>query len=258
MARNALLGTDYLYRGGILEPGAEEAEFTFVSAAGEEFTRTLASLTQFQYSNLSWDLYGMYQWENHPFTYKKQESNYFFEYHEQTNTIFARVHRFQETQGYTLQQFGNEMLAVGRENGFIDAVVIDLRSNPGGYRSLGFPELFTVLERMDIGTIYVLMDNCTFSNGVFTAGVMKQRLENVVLVGAPAGQPVIFYGSVEDITTPNEKITFRLPGAWWIIDPEDTDEALMPDIQVLQTLEDYQNGVDTVLQAVYAMIGGNQ
>ena len=32
----------------------------------------------------------------------------------------------------------------------------------------------------------------------------------------------------------------------------------MPDIQVLQTLEDYQNGVDTVLQAVYAMIGGNQ
>lgn len=258
MARNALLGTDYLCRGGILEPGAEEAEFTFVSAEGEEFTRTLASLTQFQYSNLSWDIYGMYQWENHPFTYKKQESNYFFEYHEQTNTIFARVHRFQETQGYTLQQFGNEMLAVGRENGFIDAVVIDLRSNPGGYRSLGFPELFTVLERMDIGTIYVLMDNSTFSNGVFTAGVMKQRLENVVLVGAPAGQPVNFYGSVEDITTPNEKITFRLPGAWWIIDPEDTDEALMPDIQVLQTLEDYQNGMDTVLQAVYAMIGGNQ
>ena len=258
MARNALLGTDYLCRGGILEPGAEEAEFTFESVDGERFTRSLVSLTQFQYSNLSWDLYGMYQWENHPFTHRKSESNYFFQYHEKTNTIFARIHRFQETQGYTLQQFGNEMLAVGREKGTIDAVVIDLRSNPGGYRSLGFPELFTVLERMDIDTIYVLMDNSTFSNGVFTAGVMTQRLENVVLVGSPAGQPVNFYGSVEDMTTPNGKITFRLPGAWWLIDPENTDPALMPDIQVLQTLEDYRNGVDTVLETVYAMIGGNQ
>ena len=256
ISRNALLSTDYLYRAGILEEGEEKAEFIFETTEGKSFTRTLYALTDYQYQNLSWDVRGMYLWDHHPFTYRKGEVNYFFEYLEEYNTIFARIHRFQETPDYTMQQFGNEMLALEREAGTIDHMVIDLRSNPGGYRPLGYQELFTVLERMHIGTIYVLIDNGTFSNGVITAGTIAQRLDNVVLVGTPAGQPINFYGSVEDITTPNEKITFRFPGAWWVIDPENTEDALMPDVLIRQTLEDYQNGVDTVLAAVFAMIGG--
>lgn len=256
IARTAILSTDYLYRSGILEEGKEKAAFTFEGTDGKIFTRTLHSLSLQQYQDLDWDVYAMAGWENHPFRYRKEETNYFFEYLEEYNTVFARIHRFRETPDYTLQQFGNELLMLQREVGTLDSMVIDLRSNPGGYRSLGFPELFTVLERMDIGTIYVLIDNGTFSNGVITAGTMAMRLDNAVLVGSPAGQSVNFYGGVEDITTPNGKITFRLPGAWWVIDPGNEDPALMPDIPVLQTPEDYQNGVDTVLKTVFAMIGG--
>ena len=246
----------YLSRGGIMQPGEEEAEFTFQGTDGEVFTRTLYSLTLFQSQNQNWDKYAMYTWANHPFTNRKSETNYYFEYQQESNSVFLRIHRFQETQNYTLLQMGNELLMLNRETGGIDNMIVDLRHNPGGYQSQGFPELFTTLERMDIGTIYVLIDNNTFSNGVITAGAMTTLLENVVLVGSPAGQPVNFYGAVEDITAPNEKITFRLPGAWWIIDEDNNDPALMPDIQVLQTLEDYQNGRDTVLEAVWAMIGG--
>lgn len=250
----AMLCPAYLRRAGIMGQDDSAATFAFEGTDGQPFTRTLNYLNLFQFQNMNLDWYAMFTWVGHPFTEKINETNYYFESIESANAVYARIHKFYEDPGYTVLQYGNDLLALAREHDGLDYMILDLRSNPGGYQSLGFPEFFAVLERMEIGTVYVLIDCGTFSNGVITAGTIDARLDNAVLVGSPAGQPANFYGSVEDLTAPNGKITFRLPGAWWDIQPDNTEPALMPDILVWQTLEDYQNGVDTVLDAVWAMI----
>lgn len=254
LAYPVLMCPEYLRQAGIMGPEESKARFTLESSSGVVHSVTLTAMDMDAFSACPTYSVAMSSWEDHPMNAHKDETNYYFEYNEEQKTVYARIHRFEETPDYTVLQFGNELLALDREQSGIHSLILDLRGNPGGYQSLGFPEFFSVLERMDIGTIYVLIDNGTFSNGVITAGTIDARLENALLVGTPAGQPANFYGSVEDITAPNEKITFRLPGAWWVIQPENTDPALMPDIQILQTLNDYKNGRDTVLRAVWAMI----
>jgi hypothetical protein len=78
-----------------------------------------------------------------------------------------------------------------------------------------------------------------------------QLTENVTFVGSPGGQPANFYAGVHDYTTPNLKISFRMSDTWWVNDRQDTDPALMPDVVVHQTLEDFKLGIDTVMEYIY-------
>ena len=73
-----------------------------------------------------------------------------------------------------------------------------------------------------------------------------------MLVGAPAGEPAngMFFESVP-FSTPNKNLkpyisSHALLNNW----PGNDDPALMPDVTVYQTLEDYKNGVDTVLKYI--------
>ena len=190
----------------------------------------------------------------YPELYGDRGVNFFHRWMEDKTVMYARVNEFDYMEDYTFMDFGNEILALVRDNGGVEKLIIDLRQNPGGYQFYGYPEFINALNRIDYESLYVLIDEGTFSCGIITAGRIKTSFPEAILVGTPAGQPPNFFASMNDTdyVLPNSGVTCRMPMAFWRVIPDYEFDALMPDLVVYPTLEDYRDGVDTILEAVLA------
>ena len=259
-AKNAALSTcgqyltrvDMLTLGGVMKEGAKEAVYTVVDENGNTADLTLRNYTWAQLSSLTWAYHPLA--DVYALAYSPEyTTNYWYRILEDKNTAYIRIRQFQDIENYTLMNLGNELLQDVRERGGIGKVIIDLRGNPGGYRAYGYPELINALGRMDIGSLYVLVDDCSYSASIITASCIKVSLPETVLVGTPAGQPPNFYAGMMYYNFPNSGYAFQIPSAWYNCIPEYPYDALMPDVVIYPTIEDYKNNVDTILEAVFAM-----
>ena len=73
----------------------------------------------------------------------------------------------------------------------------------------------------------------------------------MTLVGTPAGEPPNETFQTSQFTSPNHKLIFLMSilkqfYTW----PGYDEDALMPDILIGQSVEDYRNGIDSVLKYV--------
>lgn len=181
--------------------------------------------------------------------------NYFYRWMAEDNMMYIRVNTFYDMADYSFLEMGNDVLRELRDAGGVEKLVIDLRRNPGGYQFYGYPEFINALSRMEYETLYVLIDEGTFSSSILMAGRIKAQFPDTVLVGTPAGQPPNFFASMNDIdyVMPNCGVLCRMPTAYWCVMPDYEYDALMPDLTVYPTIEDYRNCVDTILEAVKAL-----
>ena len=168
--------------------------------------------------------------------------------------MYVRINEFDYMDDYTFLQFGNDIIRELREQGGAKKLVIDLRRNPGGYQFYGYPEFINALQRMEFDSLYVLIDQGSFSCAVITAGEIKKAFPAAVLVGTPAGQPANFFAgmNLEDYALPNSGVLCPMPLNYYRVLPENHDDALMPDILVYPTVSDYIHCIDTILEAVKA------
>lgn len=249
-----IIWKDFLQIAGVVGENDKTARFRFLTESGESSTVELKAYTTAQIAGV--DLDGTHPATVYPRVYGTWDSkNYWFETLEEEQTIYIRINRFIEESGYSFMTMGNEILNAGRKTEWADKVVIDLRSNFGGYHFPGYDQLISVLQRLELRSVYVLIDGSTFSNGVIMASTIKRAIPGAVLVGQPAGQPTSFFAGMYDgdYVTPNYEVLCRIPTAWYITLPGYEEEALLPDITVTPTLEDYKNNVDTIWEAVREM-----
>ena len=138
------------------------------------------------------------------------------------------------------------------ETGDIDKFIIDLRDNRGGFLE-HFDILFDLVysERGNIGSVYVLINNYTYSSGVVAAAIMKNYIEDVLLVGEPTGQPTNFFAGTSPHWLPYSNIQFEVSRVYFGILPECSKDSLYPDIFISMTFEDFINNHDPVLQAIF-------
>ena len=106
------------------------------------------------------------------------------------------------------------------------------------------------------GKVYLLVDAANSSNTFFVAKTAKQN-QLATLVGEPTGGNLMGTngGQMFFLNLPNSKVEVDIPiyGNF----PLDTqpDRGIIPDIMANRTVEDVQNGVDTILQAALAAVG---
>ena len=137
------------------------------------------------------------------------------------------------------------------EAGEIEKFIIDLRGNRGGFLEY-FEVLFELLysERNNIGSIYVLMNNYSYSSAVVAAAILKEHIEDVLLVGEPTSQPSNFFAGTSVHWLPNSNISFEVSRVYFRILPECSKDTLHPDIFIPKTFEDFVNIHDPVLEAI--------
>ena len=107
-------------------------------------------------------------------------------------------------------------------------------------------------ERKNLNT-YILIDEGCYSAGVIVPYSVKQLIKNSVLAGTPAGQNPNMCGSTREYVLPNSKYTVAISNYYTEFWPDYEYETLLPDITIYQTLEDYKQGTDTVLEAIKGM-----
>ena len=247
-----LTRVDMLTLSDVIGENDKIVTFRFLDDSGNEVEREFHMYTGDQLSSLFWAYHGISE-VNALMSSTEFSTNYWYKIFDREDTAYIRIKQFSDAENYTLMNLGNELLQEVRTRGSIGKVIIDLRYNPGGYRAYGYPELINVLSRMDIGTLYVLVDDCSYSASVLTAAAIKTALPETVLVGTPAGQPPNFYAGMNYYEMPNSGYDFQIPSAWYDYMPDYPYDALMPDVVIYPTIEDYQNNVDTILEAVFAM-----
>ena len=190
----------------------------------------------------------------YPEIYGENNPAFFYKWMENNTMMYVRINEFDYMDDYTFLQFGNDIIRELREQGGARKLVVDLRRNPGGYQFYGYDEFINALKRMEFDSLYVLIDQGSFSCAVITAGEIKKAFPAAVLVGTPAGQPANFFAGMNlvDYALPNSKVLCPMPLNYYRVLPENHDDALMPDILVYPTISDYKQCIDTILEAVKA------
>lgn len=237
---------------GILGPSDEKATYNLITETGESLDITLSCYTIKQM--ISFGMTAMTHQIVYPSIYGDPDVYYFYEMYPEDSMIYVRVNQFETMPEYTFMDFGNQIIREVREAGGMKKIVIDLRRNPGGYQFLGYPEFIRALERMDIEDIYVLVDQGTFSCAIIMASNIKHYFPDAMIIGTPAGQPPNFYAGMwdGDYVMPNCQVECRIPTAFHNIFPDYEYDALMPDLIVYPTLNDYMYSIDTILEAARA------
>lgn len=244
-----LFSLELLQEVGIVKEG-NTAEFTFEKEDGSIHKVELTAV-DFDSENYAKRI-DAYRYDSPLFHIS--EKNFWYTY--LGDTPYLRISDFEYNSegitGETLLDVGNALFAEVRDAGGVEKLIIDIRNNGGGYQLQGYHQVVSILERMKIDRIYVLINGGVFSQAVVFATYLKQELENVVLVGSPAGQAPNFFGAVERYTMPNTRTEFALAWQWMKLWEDYEYDALMPDVLVEQTLQDYKEQKDAAL--MYALM----
>ena len=145
----------------------------------------------------------------------------------------------------------SEAISSAAESGTRGTVIIDLRGNPGGSNG-AIERIVAAVNSLDtVVSKYVLINGGTASAAVSIAVALKHYCDDAVLVGEPAGEPPNGIFQTSSFIFPNHKIQGHISIHKCIyLWPEYTEPTLMPDVVIRQTMDDYKNGIDSVLKYV--------
>lgn len=234
----------------IMESDADTAEFTFLPESGETVTETRTAKSIEEYADLP--LLNHFFKFQFPYTFSAEvESPYWIDHLEQENTLYIRLSSFRAEDEETCLETNKEIYAVLNSVDTMDKIILDLRQNGGGSPSSRvLSGLMNFLRNPKVKQVYVLIDSGAFSMSVIASYNIRTEIPDAIFVGTPTGQGLPTGSVREYMETPHGWLTVRSPGGISVLESGDSFLCFEPDVFVYQTLEDYKNGVDTVLQYV--------
>ena len=169
------------------------------------------------------------------------------------STLYAQLTTMVDYYGYTIDNLFSELRAAVRDSETPLKVILDFRGNGGGYvHETTLKGFASTMEWYDHDGVYILIDGDCFSAGVLVPYYLRQAIEGAVLVGTPTGQGLWFPANSAYYELPNHGTGFTIGDEIICAVRDWQDDALQPDVTVYQTLEDYENMVDSVMAWVRA------
>ena len=235
---------------GIMESETDTAHFALETEDGKTHTISIAPVPSEQYKNIDRENRSIYR--TYPHILKDWLTDfYWYDLWSEENTAYVRINRFYSEEDETLKQMCESLMSELRENERIDKIVVDMRRNYGGYGMYeDFQRLTQALRLPQIKNVCVLVNQASMSRAVSAAYQLKNEVETAILIGTPAGGGSNWFGIENgNRTLPNSGLAYIIATNASELNGEQPFDALMPDITVYPTLEDYKNGVDTILEA---------
>ena len=230
--------------------GAEDttAKLEIITEQGERIVAEVPAVTSAVYKQTEkamgdWFSSGLISYDDY------WAINYYLRYEEENDLCYIRFNRLQEMTNYRFFAFLEDIKKqVTKES--CKKIVVDLRLDGGGTATQMHEDLIAVLRKSTAEQIYILIDAASYSEAILLPVDLRQNLENAVIVGTPGGQGPNFFASCSYNYLPNSGHMFATSTAYFLGWPDYEYETLMPDITVYQTLEDYKQGIDTVMEYV--------
>lgn len=239
---------DALQAAGIVGPEEDTAVFSFRKENGAVSDVTLEALDldtgeywNIHYAEQTPNAIGMLSYSQYG------ACNYFFEYLSEFNTIYIRLYNISQVAEYRLEDLLQDVqdAMIGLD---IQKIVVDVRDNPGGYLDFA-DDVIEFLEEVNVQKVCILMNGGSFSGATVFPNRAREKLDNVTLIGTPAAQAPRFFAGASSYTLRKHDVYFTISGTYFGDAMEFEGDALMPDVLVYQSLDDYMYGVDTILLA---------
>ncbi len=244
-----LVAVRILKAAGIMEETDTQAIYTLMDGDGQCHDICVTAAKSFPQ-----DRVGIWATEVYAVPYTDSDArNYWMTEDLAENTLYVRFNAFRVQQDYTYLQLSSDIRRAYQAHGSYDKVIVDLRFNGGGNLHSGYEGLISLFKRMECEEFYVLINGSSYSQAIiFAAELMTARGENALLVGEPSGEAAGFFAGIWRGTyiMPNCQMEFTIPTEYFRMFPMDHGGAILPDLLVYQTIADYRQGIDTVLEYV--------
>lgn len=230
----------------------QQADIMLADETGNHFSMTLRPAPIFPF--VYWQFLKTVEQEISPAIPNPRAQNYWFDYREDTRTLYFQFNSVQhQPGGESIAQFARRLedFVNDRE---IARFVIDLRNNGGGNNQLLRP-LVRLARHPKInqpGKLFAIIGRRSFSAAISFAAELERRT-GVIFAGEPAGNSPNHCGDAERFFLPNSRILVMLSTRYWQQSlPGDRRTTIMPDIPVDYRYQDYRDGRDPVMEAILA------
>ena len=250
LSTNLINKKDALQAAGIVAPEDTTAEFEIITEQRKHIVAEIPALSSEEYKAAEkakgdWFSMGLMSYNDY------YSVNYFLRFEEENEMLYIRFNREVEMTDYRFSQFFED-IKTQSQNKNCEKIVVDLRLNGGGNGTQMHDDLIQILSQSTAENIYVLVDSASYSDGVLLSLDLQQNLPNAVIVGTPGGQGPNFFATGVFYTLPNSGFMIAVSCQYFMWRSDYQHETLMPDITIYQTLEDYKQGIDTVLSYIRA------
>lgn len=179
------------------------------------------------------------------------EKYYFFEYLEDSKTVYVRQSSVFDHESESLADFYKRLFNFIDTNE-VNKLVYDVRLNGGGNNYNNLALIKGLMARPQInqqGKFFFIIGRDTFSACQNLTNEITRYTE-AILVGEPTAENVNFYGDTKPVRLPNSGINAYLSYAWWQdVAPWENRDYSVPHIAVESTYEQYISNQDPVLEA---------
>lgn len=231
---------------GVVEGNSNSAEFTFETEEGT-VTRMFEAITTSEYKQLTMIRHTMSTDERLLYKYDKF---YWYELLE-PDVLYVRFAAIKQEADQPINQFLNEVSAIVRNSEQPLRLIMDFRYNGGGSDySNAFKSFVASLNNCTTDGCYILINGGNASAGVYFPYCLSRSIKDAVLIGSPTAQFVNCPADPYTYTLPNSGYKFYVSSRYYYYAPQESADALHPDVLLYQTWEDYVDSVDTVLEYV--------
>lgn len=247
-------GTGYLTLTEILaylgySPSPTISEITLEKSDGQQQTILLEGLGYDEYLKGPWvGLLSENKVES-PLYLRNQSKQYWYEYIPEKKTMYFHFSRVNDQRGeLSLKKFTKSLFAEVDKNR-PDLFVIDLRDNNGGNYHKSEPLIKAIKARPWLnqkGRVWAITGRTTFSAASVTT-IFLRKETNTQLIGEPGRTDPNLSDNIEYMQLPNSRLTIeyttKIKKHW----PELTTNYIPVDVEINQTFDEYQQGIDPVL-----------
>lgn len=228
-----------------LEKDGKVFAHTFTSVALKELSRDYG----FTIPNENW--ISVRPQEETPLYLKKlNEKLYFFEYLEDSKTVYVRQSSVFDDKEESLKDFYTRLFTF-IDTHKVEKFIYDVRLNGGGNNYNNKPLIKGIMARPEInkrGNFFYIIGRNTFS----ACQNLTNEIENyteAIIIGEPTAENKNFLGDTKPVTLPNSKIKAHLSFAWWQDVPQwENKDWTIPHLAVTMNFNEYVTNQDPVLQ----------
>jgi hypothetical protein len=236
-----------------LIPDQERNHFVFEDAAGKRFTLEMNVMS----SNEKVEWIGVLDSSRiEKLLYlRNRDINYLREYLPASKTLFIKYNSCKNMESESFKEFSKDAISFAKSND-VERIIIDLRNNPGGNEGV-FKPLIRELRRSGFnrkGRLFAIVGRSTFSAACSNTIELKKKT-NLLIVGEPTGEKPNHYGEAKSFRLQNSGLEVNYSTKFWKRVDGDPP-ALMPDIQVVMSFEDFLMGRDAALETVLSYSAG--
>ncbi len=182
--------------------------------------------------------------------------NYWFEYIDSLNAVYAQINAVSNSDDETLEDFCSRLFSATESRG-ASSLVLDIRLNNGGNNTLNKPCVLGLIRETRVnqpGKLFVIIGRLTFSAAMNLA-VDIERNTNTTFVGEPTGASPNHFGETRKIVLPRSGITVLHSTLYWqSSDPRDARPWIDPAVHAVLSSADYRANRDPAMDSIVALI----